>query len=149
MPRRILLLGLRSNPLTAIRLRATAERDDALRVADWIIGVPWAKLDHVTNMAAVFLSGAILHALYVGHRIRHVITLDDLACGLTTEAAPTMLLYEAMWNNRHGTPTAAGFIPNVPNAAISDTGHMMLNQRLNDILAAHGIIERRLARYLQ
>ena len=60
-----------------------------------------------------------------------------------------MQLYEAMWNNRHGTPTAAGFIEDVPNAAVSDVGHMMLNQRLNDILTAHGIIERALARYIR
>ena len=149
MARHILFPGLRSNPLTTIRLRTSSERDDALQLADWMIGVPRPKLDHVTNIAAVFLSGVILHMLYTSRQLRQAVTPEDLACSLTSEPAPTMQLYEAMWNNRHGTPTAAGFIEDVPNAAVSDVGHMMLNQRLNDILTAHGIIERALARYIR
>jgi len=149
MPRRFFLLDLKPDALRAVRLRTAREHDDALRLADRIIAVPRAKLDHVTNVAALFLSGAILHTLYVAQRLGQRIALEDVACGVSTEPAPAMRLYEAMWNNRHGTPTAAGFIENVPNAAVSDVGELMLNQRLNDILAADGIIGRALARYLR
>lgn len=149
MPRRFFLLDLKPHPLRAIRLRTARERDDALRLADRIIGVPHAELDHVTNIAALFLSGAILHTLYVAQRLGQRIALEDVVCALSTEPAPAMRLYEAMRSSRHGTPTAAGFIENVPNAAVSDIGELMLNQRLNDILAAHGIIERSLTHYLR
>ena len=149
MLRRFFLLDLKPAPLRAVRLRTAREHDDALRVVDRIIGVPRAKLDHVTNIAALFLSGAILHTLYVAQRLGQQAAIEDVACGLSTERAPAMRVYEAMWNNRHGTPTAAGFIENVPNAAVSDVGELMLNQRLNDILAAHGIIERSLTRYIR
>lgn len=148
MPRRFFLPDLKPDPLTAVRLRTTTEHDDALRLVDRIIGMPPAKLDHVTNVAALFLSGTILHMLYIGQRLGEGITLEDAACSLATEAPPAMRLYEAMWTNRHGTPTAAGFIENVPNAAVSDVGELMLDQRLNDILAVHGIIRRSLARYV-
>ncbi|MGH7087171.1 MAG: hypothetical protein ACREFN_19550, partial [Acetobacteraceae bacterium] len=149
MPRPFFLLGVRPDPLAAIRLRTSGERDDALRLADRIIAVPHAKLDHVTNIATLFLSGAILHTLYVGQRLGERIALEDIVCSLSTEPAPAMRLYEVMWSNRHGTPTAAGFIEDVPNAAVSDVGELMLDQRLNDILVAHGVIERSLARYIR
>jgi len=149
MRHRFFLPDLRPDSLIPIRLRTARERDDALCLADRIIGVPHARLDNVTSIAALFLSGATLHALYVAQRLGQRISLEDVACGLSTEPPPAMRLYEAMWNNRHGTPTAAGFIENVPNAAVSDVGELMLNQRLNDILAAHGITERALARYIR
>lgn len=80
--------------------------------------------------------GSVLHTLYVGWWFGQRITLEDVACGLGPELAPAIRLYEVMWNNWHGRPTAAGFIADIPNARVSDVVEIILDQRLNDILPA-------------
>lgn len=128
----------RFNPLDTVRLRTLHEVGDAMDIATLLVDPSsLGNWDHWKGTGFDLLAGVILHVLHQKRAMGQRACLADVAYALGDPDRPNTALYNAMAQNRHGEPSATGFVPGIRNSAIAMAGAAMNNREHRERTGVH------------